>query len=157
MPRFKLAGYDKFIEYASEDDLLDFANRLRAAGGANVLEALLPSVPEEPTACLIANALNFSSSVSPASEDHYDDRNGESSWVMTLPVNTSTTQLEAIAAVIGSPPRESHDVFGGDLSAPIGYCFTLPRLIGNAAQAFDNRKGWTTKYNTELEAPRHEA
>jgi hypothetical protein len=48
------------IEFATEAELLEFANKIREAGGANPLDALMPSTPSDSKACLIAQALNFS-------------------------------------------------------------------------------------------------
>lgn len=45
---------------ASLAEVLDFCNKVRASGGANPLDALMPAVPEDETQCLIARNLNFS-------------------------------------------------------------------------------------------------
>jgi hypothetical protein len=55
---------------ASFDEVLNFCNAVREAGGANPLDALLPAVPSDSTSCLIARNLNFSCTVTP-SGDHY--------------------------------------------------------------------------------------
>jgi hypothetical protein len=39
---------------ATLQETLDFANKVREAGGADALDALMPSSPQEPGACLIA-------------------------------------------------------------------------------------------------------
>lgn len=44
---------------ASEQEVIDFANKVREAGGGDLIEALMPSYPSDPNTCLIANALNF--------------------------------------------------------------------------------------------------
>ena len=124
------------IPYATEEEVLDFANRVREAGGANALEALLPSEPGNPESCLIANALNFGCSVDAvgASEEH----DGESEWVMFLPANMPDEAREKIAATTGCTLDGN-----GNLE--------LPRLIGNAAHAFDwhyRHSGWVNWYAT---------
>ena len=49
---------------ATLEELLEFANKVREAGGGDVIEALMPSNPAIPESCLIANALNFNCQVS---------------------------------------------------------------------------------------------
>lgn len=114
---------------ATEEELLAFANKVREAGGANVLEALLPSKPGNPNTCLIANALNFSCSICPMDE-HFDTYPHEGRWQMVLPENTDHDQIAKL-----------HEVIGGDLigsgTAYDRFAITLPREIGNAANAFD--------------------
>lgn len=44
---------------ASFEELFEFANAVRAAGGGNPIDALMPAVPEVSTQCLIAKNLNF--------------------------------------------------------------------------------------------------
>lgn len=57
------------MECLTEEELLEFANKIREAGGAELIEALLPSRPNDPSSCLIANALNFTSRVTGG--EHY--------------------------------------------------------------------------------------
>ncbi len=46
-------------ERASFEELLEFANKVRVAGGGKVIEALMPAIPRNPHACLVAKNLNF--------------------------------------------------------------------------------------------------
>src|SRR4051812_34694482 len=108
------------IPFASKDELLAYANRIREAGGANALDALLPSTPQQNSACLIARALNFGCKVYPyVSETDYAD--GSQRWVMKTPDAGTTRQLaKAIGArtiwlnyvderVIDRRPEHPHD------------------------------------------------
>lgn len=116
------------VEYATEIELLDFANRLRRLGGANVIDAFMPSVAGSAKHCLIANALNFSALVSPCVP-------GNGRWQMNFPDNVSTETIDRIANALGL--------------ARYGTGLILPQLVGNAANAFDQApNGWVTKYRT---------
>lgn len=111
------------VEVATEAELLEFANKVRAAGGANILDALLPSEPSDPRACLIANALNFSCEV--RSIGSWPDGVRETYWGMYFPYNMSNADRSRISEATGCPI----DNFYAALK--------LPRHIGNAAAAFD--------------------
>lgn len=63
---------------ASFSEVLDFANKVREAGGANPLDALMPAVPEDSSQCLIARNLNFNCTVRGAIGFELS----ESAWVM---------------------------------------------------------------------------
>lgn len=63
---------------ASLDEVRDFANKVRKAGGGNPLDALMPAVPSDANQCLIAKNLNFNCAVNKPDEDgpwmmHVDD------------------------------------------------------------------------------------
>lgn len=128
------------IPYCTEAELMEFANKVRQAGGANIIDAFMPSEPEQPTACLIANALNFSCSVVPAGEQK---SNGEHDhWYMALPKNMSIKKAQTIADAVNCRLYTHSGRYG-----VIERRIVLPRLIGNAAHAFDSAtRGWVTKY-----------
>lgn len=126
---------------ATEQELLDFANSIRRAGGANVLEALLPSEPGNSEECLIANALNFGCRVRPlligecmAMGCDWYFPSGASRWSMALPDNLTPEQREALSRVDGVQVLEAHSGLGPSSGR---YFIPLPEHIGNAAQAFD--------------------
>ncbi len=50
---------------ASPEEVLEFCNRVRAAGGADPLPALLPGDPNNPNTCLVARNLNFDCRILP--------------------------------------------------------------------------------------------
>lgn len=145
------------LKVATEQELLDFANAIRKAGGANALEALLPSTPGDPKACLIANALNFSCEVGGLSmnkdgEGFPGSQHGDT-WFMTFPENMDVDRIRAIAKVvpgvrfawgwdIGSPEFDRNT---GRHSYPDSKripALRLPRHIGNAAEAFDDGRAF---------------
>lgn len=151
MPKFiEHGGKEKW--YATERQLLAFANKMREAGAADPLEALMPSKPKSPETCLIANALNFECSVHGVDDD--------SGWFMHLPANMSRERAQKIAAAVGCELIEGwHDGVGTFVQeASIkndAYSFDrvlvirLPEKIGNTADAFDQGNGWTKKYAME--------
>lgn len=120
---------------ATEEELLEFANKLREAGQADVLEALIPSKPEDPTMCLLAQALNFSCLVNVTDEvvKAADPSNPEGfryTWRMVLPPGTSFEVAERLSKAVGVPLTNDY-LLGAYALAP------LPAHIGNAADAFD--------------------
>lgn len=116
---------------ATEEEILEYANKLRTAGDADFLDALLPSDREAPDTCLIANALNFSCSISPAvnaSQSKYPDEY-RYIWSMRLPRSIDAIQAQKLT-----------DAVGASLNWELGFpSFVLPAHIGNAADAFDAR------------------
>jgi hypothetical protein len=116
------------VDVATSEELIEFVNRGRQAGGADVLDALLPSRPLQPHACLIANALNFGCEVA----CQYDMKKGHilrwpsGAWIwrMTLPFNTPRAKTMLVAEAMDLPVVED-------------YHLGLPEHIGNAARAFD--------------------
>jgi hypothetical protein len=147
VPTF-IDDYDKRLTYATEEQMLEFANVVRAAGGANALEAFFPSEPENPKACLIANALNFKTSVQPLwSREHY-------SWMMVFPKNMAKAKVEAIAKAIQSLGYDDVSyAFDHLVDGEQRKIIRLPKVIGNTADAFDNAtRGWVTKYRIKEES-----
>ena len=132
---------------ATEAELLEFANAVRTAGGANTLSALLPSFIGDSHACLIANALNFkceithfgygSVTVKQAREvatgiaETEVFASGAPKWQMLFPENMDEERIHAIAkAIPGCRARR--------LKPSGRLVMTLPEHIGNAAAAFDS-------------------
>jgi hypothetical protein len=125
---------------ATEEELLEFANKMRKAGAAEPLEALIPSEPSNPKACLIANALNFSCTVAGSTNgDHLRSKYGfRYVWAMYLPPNTGKEQVKALSEATGVPIESFGDIAAG--LSPI--LSPLPAHIGNAADAFDEGKAF---------------
>ena len=127
---------------ASLRKTLNFANKVREAGGANALEALMPSHPQEPSACLIANALNFDCQIS-GSSTWSDDR----SWSMYLKGAKAIEKGRKIAAALKLEIREKSSPF---YPQDNGVEIILPPEIGQVAHDFDkaseilNQKTLTT-------------
>lgn len=144
---------------ATEKELLDFANAIRKAGGANVIEALLPSEKGNSEACLIANALNFSCTVGGGlSVDRYNNQfpplaDGGWPWFMTFPDNMGVDRIREIAKQVPGARfawgwdtgRGEYDMMSGLFSYPNARrvpALRLPVHIGNAAEAFDEGKAF---------------
>lgn len=123
------------LEVATEAELLEFANAVRAAGAADALEALLPSRPSASNSCLIANALNFECLVDSFTDyeaiasDDYEPRVPHG-WRMYLGAR------EELARNIADTVPGCTFVDLGTVSYP-SYAVNLPPHIGNAAHAFD--------------------
>jgi hypothetical protein len=105
--------------YATLDELKDFANKVRAAGGGNPIDALIPAVPEDQNTCLIAKNLNFNCRVLPEGND----------WIMWLEGDEITR--DKIAKALRLKAINDND-FGTAC-----YGVILPARIGRIAEAFD--------------------
>lgn len=128
------------LQVATEEELLEFANAVREAGGASPIEALIPSAPSVSNQCLIANALNFQSKVDiinewSVSEEYWDrikPKNfREHTWGMLVESDelAEKIQLSVEGTSIVKPKYE--EMY---FSAYV----VLPAHIGNAAHAFDH-------------------
>lgn len=138
-------------EYATEQELLDFANKIREAGGADVLEALMPSKPGDAEACLIANALNFGCSVRPVRGHLPTYEDGSSPWVMEI--GGDEDKLRELGEALDLPiVTITRSRFNYSTYLDEYYdvdVLALPKHIGNAAEAFDSGLGWTREYSPE--------
>lgn len=144
MPR-TIKVYDEPRKVATEDELLAFANAIREAGGADPLDALLPSVPSNTKKCLIANALNFGCEVEPNGNESLElgtFKSGAERWIMKLPANLTKAQRAALGKVPGVRLRRHKDVYAGVVYDDF-YYLTLPEHIGGAAEAFDVKAAFT--------------
>lgn len=129
-------GSKLVVEVATGDELLAFANSVRRAAGATELSRLTCSRRNNPFECLIANAVNFSSSVIPR-RDQYGTTllwpSQAAQWVMT-PEDSSIIQ-RIVDAVEDTWLVDNYDWLGGSLVTQPAVL--LPEAIGNAAVAFD--------------------
>lgn len=130
--------------YLTEAELLEIANKIRAAGGGDPLEAFFPSYQGDENQCLIANALNFGCKVQPmptrVNYKAFDKRipttwdDHTSKWVMEVPTAKLAKKLaDALGWEVVDKP------FCRNL-------IILPKEVGNTALAFDEGRGWTKKY-----------
>jgi hypothetical protein len=150
------------VPYATEDELLTFANQVRESGGGDQVSALMPSLPNMPNTCLIANALNFQSTVIGASKAWMVNSYGEQQDLVRntvgAPIGDFPWGMYFGRSPEGNSLRESvveglreRGVYVKRIYADTdGHGILLPRLIGNAAQAFDLGEGWTAKYNKDI-------
>lgn len=112
---------------ASFEETLEFCNKVREAGGGELIEELVPGIPGAPRDCLIANSLNFDCRVRPdgpfATGDYPDMgyEEGEPAWVMTV---ADHNVIPKISEATGCPAI-SH------------YTMLLPARIARVANAFD--------------------
>lgn len=108
---------------ATFEETLEFANAVRRAGGGAVLDALMPAVPQEPKACLIAKNLNFNCTV--------DGKYDTDDWYMYFEENESLR--DRIADALGLEK-------GDELNSTLGdriFWVKLPPEIGQVAYDFD--------------------
>lgn len=140
MPEYSLSvDYDGTpIEYASEDEVLEFVNKVREVGGGDILKALMPSIPGKAHACLIAQGLNFGCAVWPIYERY---PSGEwKGWRMEVDAAIADKLIADDELGFEYLDNTRHVGYDGIIN------LSLPRRIGAAAQAFDDHQGWTTKY-----------
>lgn len=135
MPRYlTIKGKRKLV--ATEKELLAFANKVRKAGGGDVIKALLPSVPADPSYCLIANALNFQCDVMGG----YGPKCN--TWAMEIQGTEETKKLVLkIAKKLNLraeiDPYTSFNYRTGKRDQYYACAILLPAVIGNCAYAFD--------------------
>ena len=136
-----IPGDPGVIEHATPAAVLAFANEVRAAGNAGLLDALLPSVPQRPRACLIARALNFESVIRP--DSRVASWLGE--WRMYPQRASNGLCLNDNNKAIALATKLNLDTHT-DANGSVG--IVLPREIGNAAFAFDRNvtafKDWVS-------------
>lgn len=142
------------ITHATPESLLEFCNAVRACGNASLLDALLPSTAGSAEKCLIARALNFSSNVEVGAKQFAD---GSSQWIMFPSTKTTVRwrfksyenyvaarlrnlkadndKARALAKATGLRLATDELYLDGQAHERVG--LALPKLIGNAASAFD--------------------
>ena len=126
---------------ASVEEVLDFCNKVRKAGGAKPLNALLPGVPSDPDACLIAQNLNFECMVmGPNTGATREDRRKvkaaggkEKIWCMFIRDEKVRDKIAAALDLVAVNFDE-----GDGFEPP--FAVILPQKIGNVAENFD--KAW---------------
>lgn len=135
----------KEITIATESELLEFANSVRRVGGADILEALLPSIPSDSLHCLIANALNFSCVVRGVHPRRYYE-SGCPQWAMIPHQQTNGLSKNDLAQEIADALGLETIWNTHDSQEPATHLqdffelqVILPETIGNAALAFDQR------------------
>jgi hypothetical protein len=153
----KYAGREMIV--ATEDELLEFCNSVREAGGADPIGALFPSDPDEPESCLIARALNFSCAVNGPYDtqawldklDQIDEIERPFSWP-NLFYKGSQDNIWVMLVQQGN--AEQSNKKAEEVAKKLGLHHVndeilLPQHIGNAAAAFDVELAFT-EYNTRV-------
>jgi hypothetical protein len=116
------------------EELLEFANGVREAGGGNPLDALMPAVPEDASQCLIAKNLNFNCTVGSVGSDG-------SSWYMAVTDKAIRNRIAErfglkkinVLDDVGLYDEEAHNTY---TKIPV-YAVRLPDHIGQVASDFD--------------------
>jgi hypothetical protein len=119
-------------EMASIEEVKDFCNKVREAGGANPLDSLLPAIPQKANECLIALNLNFSCEVDARGTyedwmeelEHLGYQEGETIWGMTSNPEVAGEISEALDIPILDEEYDNDTV-------------VLPAKIARVAEAFD--------------------
>lgn len=119
---------------ATLEELLEFANKVREAGGGNPLDALMPAVPADASQCLIAKNLNFNCEV---------DKLFNDDWTMNFHSDRATR--DAVAEGLGLESRTTPDLPENMSPAQreqyededFSYYVMLPDEIGQVAEEFD--------------------
>lgn len=122
-------------ERASLSELREFCNKVREAGGANPLDAILEAIPEEANECLIARNLNFSCKVQGVELEDVEimdwqskyDTSDDEPWGMFV---DSEKLAHSICEATGC------DYVDQSVTKPL-FAVILPPMIGNFANNFD--------------------
>ncbi len=112
---------------ATLEELKDFANKVREAGGGNPLDALMPAVPQNATQCLIARNLNFNCTVTKPEMD--------GPWEMF--VEDKKVAQKIGAAVWGFYAEDKVEYHRAQFDTPECWSIDLPAEIGQVAADFD--------------------
>lgn len=112
---------------ATLDELLVFCNKVREAGGGELIDALMPGDECDPHSCLIARNLNF---------DCFVNKTGgePSSWFMAVP---NEAVAEDISRKLDLPTTEVPNPWYDEDDEYV-VAVKLPVSIGRVAEAFDN-------------------
>lgn len=106
---------------ATFEELLDFCNKVREAGGGNPLDALMPAVPQVSDRCLVAKNLNFNCEVQVWAQ-----------WVMVSDEATAKRIAEALGLKLTEQTVKVGTIYRTEFGVE------LPEAIGEVAQAFDD-------------------
>ena len=108
---------------AEISEVVKFANAVREAGGGNLIDGLMPSTPQEPSSCLIANALNFDCEVNTNDGEWYMETDGE--------VGVKIAETLGLT-FYGGEQEDEYDDYRTTCE------IALPGEIGAVAEAFDS-------------------
>lgn len=135
---------------ASIDEVLDFCNKVREAGGGKPLNALLPGVPTDSQSCLIAKNLNFECEVGGLDGEPITDadaqkvEDSEDLWCMSLEDKEVRDRIAIALNLETIDARKRAEEDGQWIVSPDGewatqnvYAVLLPKAIGNVAHNFD--------------------
>lgn len=154
-------------EMATEQEVLEFCNAVRKAGGGSAIQGLFPSIPQKTTQCLIAKGLNFGCAVGPyeGGMEHPDAplANMESEDVRgAAGLDEAPWVVEFDDPAVARRVATELDLFGGYAGA--NGMVVLPDRIAAVASTFDDAadgeedavQTWVAKYLPDEVKQRHE-
>lgn len=130
-------------EVATIEEVTEFCNKVRVAGGANAIDSLMPGIPANSNSCLIAKNLNFNCEVEQDLNNWdgqfdklgYDEE--ESVWTMTIRGSNAVDigkKIEKNVEDIVLYSYEEHEYGGCEYKEAV---LVIPAKIGRVANAFD--------------------
>lgn len=126
---------------ATLEELLEFANRVRQAGGGNPLDALMPAVPVDSKQCLIAKNLNFNCEVRGLPCVDFDGVPTEpycGAWAMHFQDRELRDRIaEALELPVANSYSMGEECSWGYRRRYRAYAMILPNEIGQVASDFD--------------------
>lgn len=140
-------------ERASLQELLDFANKVRAAGGGNLLDALMPATPLDPQKCLIAKNLNFNCEVKNASiscilggaideevvREWLKSNTNDDYWGMFIDDKETRDKIaDALNLLAFDSSEGKYNLATCEEYQKQWFCIVLPESIGQVASDFDD-------------------
>lgn len=142
------------VKRATLEELQEFANKIREAGGGNPIDALMPAVPTDVSQCLIAKNLNFNCTVGAVGEDGW--------WMAVDDKETRDKIAEALNLTASDYYYQSEEMLmddDGDFYYPDEvqvYAVKLPDEIGQVAEDFDTcQHAITSDYNWKNHQPNY--
>lgn len=114
-------------ERATLEELKEFANAVREAGGGNPIDALMPAVPEDSSQCLIARNLNFNCVVEPAYRLGLGDK-----WIMAVDSREVRNKIAEKLRL-----RRLNLISNSSWEEVPRYAVVLPNPIAQVARDFD--------------------
>lgn len=126
-------SWDEKFDVATPEEVLDFANSVREAGGGDIIPELFPSIKRDVNHCLIAKALNFDCEVVGVIDKtlHRDGFSKMIDYMMPYYMMGADPHVAFdVATNIGLP------ICAHSWQANVLYIL-LPQHIGNAVYAFD--------------------
>lgn len=141
-------------DYATFEELLEFANKVREAGGGNPLDALMPAVPADTKQCLIAKNLNFNCEVRGVPTKEAADQLGiglyDDVWTMVVD-NRETRDRIAESLNLQTFEGPETDDLGDSIPGTEIYGVVLPDHIGQVAARFDMSVYGVEEYSSSID------
>lgn len=117
-------------DVASFDETLEFCNKVRKAGGGDLLSALMPGIPEDDKHCLIAKNLNFDCTVTCMTFE-------ESGWGWGMATDSKEEMVKISKELDLSLELPVGETYTSKVTPPLQEWIVLPHEIGLVAEFFD--------------------